>query len=280
VLVPGIRDNNKRAAAPGLRTRTSHLGRAMLQRLANPAGGSRPVFLVGCGRSGTTLVASQLARSWQVDLFNENHPQAFDQFRLRGFPVIAGLARASHARISLFKPILDTHLSVRLLQHFAGAQILFAFRHYSDVISSAVKYFGPDRWQSRVSAWLDSDFAEFAAAPLPEATRRAITDIYPGALSPEAACALYWLLYNRLFFDLGLNADPRVRLVNYEDVVVSPRQNFQAACQFLGVRYDRRMAQGIYGSSVRQEPQAVIEPTILSACDQLWQRLQAVAKNG
>ena len=39
----------------------------------------------------------QLDKSWQIKLYNEDHPDAFDEYRLRDFNVVARLTKASMA---------------------------------------------------------------------------------------------------------------------------------------------------------------------------------------
>ena len=45
-------------------------------------------FIVGCGRSGTNMLADLFSRSWRVELFNEDHPAAFENRRLLPFQQI------------------------------------------------------------------------------------------------------------------------------------------------------------------------------------------------
>ena len=68
-----------------------------LRRRYNPEGTSVPIFLVGCGRSGTSMFIWQLDKSWQIKLYNEDHPAAFDDYRLRDYSVVARLTQESIA---------------------------------------------------------------------------------------------------------------------------------------------------------------------------------------
>src|SRR5688500_17650022 len=61
----------------------THVRRSLWRRWHNPRAVSMSVFLIGCGRSGTNMVTRRLARSWQVDFYNEDHPAAFENYLLR-----------------------------------------------------------------------------------------------------------------------------------------------------------------------------------------------------
>ena len=106
----------------------------VLRRLSNPLKHSTPVFLLGCGRSGTNMLSRSLGKSFQVDLYNEDHPAAFEKWRIKDLATIERLSHSGFARIKLFKPILDTHMAHVFLSYFPGSKIVFIFRHYRDVI--------------------------------------------------------------------------------------------------------------------------------------------------
>ena len=256
-----------------LRTRSYPLRRHIWQRLNNPSGKSSPVFLVGCGRSGTSMLVFHLSRSWQIDLYNEDHPHAFVRWRLREPSVVRALVQKSKAQVVLFKPILDTHMTQELLKEFAGAKALFVFRHYDDVINSSLKKFGIENWKERVDRWIGADFAEFSTVPPSLESRERIRRLWQPALSPESATALYWLFYNSLYYDLGLYADSRVHLVQYENLVSAPQQQFDAICKFLSISLIPDMMEGVFATSIARQAQPKIEQNIRDACEQLWQKL-------
>lgn len=252
---------------------------AMLRRIYNPRRESRPAFLVGCGRSGTTMLVRQLARSWQVELYNEDHPAAFDNFRLRELQVIEELIERSNAPLVLFKPILSTTQSRALLERFPEARIVFAFRHFGDVVSSSLKKFGRENRIGHVRRWMEDDFAEFAVAPPPEQTKTLIRSLWQPFLTPESGAALYWLFYNQLYYDLDLDKDSRVLLVRYESMVAEPRKQFAALAHFLGLHFEERFAEGVFSSSVRQQTPATIDNRISAVCRNLYERLSAHSLN-
>lgn len=221
------------------------------------------------------MLLSHLSRTWQVEPFNEDHPAAFENYRLKDVGAIAELVRTSRAPLTLFKPILSTTATTRLLGSFPQARCLFVFRHFDDVVRSSLKKFGSESRLSHVRNWMDDDFSEFAFAPPPAATRQYLCELWRPDASAETGAALYWLFYNRLFFDLGLNEHDRLRLVHYERIVQAPARSMTAIAEFLGIRFAPSMSDGILSSSVGQVPVQSIDSGVRAECLELWKRLTA-----
>lgn len=224
------------------------------------------------------MLVVQLGRTWQLDIYNENNPAAFEDWFLRDLPTIHQLVSESHAPIVLFKPILETYRASHLLKSFPDSRIIFAFRHYHDVINSSLKKFGEMNRISHVNSWIQDDFSEFADLLPPSETQQYIRDLWRPNLSPQAGAALYWLFQNRLFFDLGLLDTNNARLVCYEAVVADPISQFASLCDFLGVRFESSMTKGIFDSSIHRDSPPIIIDHIRQECEQMWQRLTMTAK--
>lgn len=244
-----------------------------LRRRHNPGGTSVPIFLVGCGRSGTSMFIWQLDKSWQIKLYNEDHPDAFDEYRLRDFNVVARLTKESMAPFTLFKPILDTVQTMELLDHFPGSKSIFAFRHYTDVINSSLKKFGTYNRLNHVKGWMTEDFAEFAVCPPPEVSKEVVRALWADDLSPQEGAALYWLFYNRLYYDLGLHDDKRTILIRYETLVTEPREQFEKVIAFLGAKFEEEMVEGVHAKSINKNDPPPLRPAIMEACEALYEQL-------
>ena len=269
------------------------LRRLVWQRGHIPVRKSTPAFLVGNGRSGTSMIVRQLAKSWQVKLYNEGDPEAFENWFLRDFAVIEKLTRRSAAPLTLFKPIKDTYRTHQLLNAFTAAKVLFAFRHYDDVVNSARKKFfdgeghprspdgRPPRFEFPPAArWISDDFQEFSAAPPPEATRASLRRLWNPALNLESNIALHWLFLNRLFFDQGLDLHPRVRLIHYEKLVTLPTQEFRGILAFLNLTFDSRVLDGVFSTSVQRDQPPPLDPLVRENCEQVWRRLEEASDHG
>lgn len=275
-----------RAIARKVQTAQTERRKLRWQRQMNPTGKTTPVFLVGNGRSGTSMLVFHLTRSWHINLFNEDHPAAFENWFLRDFEVIDRLLADSYAPITLLKPIKDTYRMRAIQARYPQGKVLFAFRHFDDVINSARKRFYIDFGKKigktideiipPVDRWLQDDFAEYAAAPPPASTRQFIRSRWRADLNLESKIALHWLFVNRLFFDLGLDADTAVLPIRYELLVSQPAVEFRKLCEFLKIPFEDRMVADVFATSIRKKEAPDLDPVIREDCEALYQRLSAV----
>jgi hypothetical protein len=239
------------------------------RRKHNPNGLSWPVFVVGCQRSGTTMLVHNLNRSWEVELFNEDNPKAFHNYELFDLEVVSRLVRQSYAQAVLFKPIVDTYRTHLLLQIFPESKVLFLFRHFDDIVNSMLRTFGDDA-KRHVDWWLESDFETFSPfLPTPE-TQKLIHTLYQPNLNVESVSALYWLLQNRFYFDLNLSQDSRVKLIQYESLVQTPETSFREICDFMEIEFRSSMIKNVRTSSITRYAPPQIDSSIRSACHKLW----------
>ena len=237
-------------------------------------GESAPAFLIGAGRSGTSMLIIQLGKTWQVDIFNEDHPAAFERWFMRDLALLDDLVASSHAPVTLFKPILETYRARQLLDRYPNGRILFATRYFDDVVNSSLKKFGQADRIEHINAWVRDDFAEFKFGKPPRPSCDLIRSLWHSNLTPADGAALYWLLFNRLYFDLGLASDERVMLVQYESLVARPTAVLADVCQFLDIQFEPAITAGIFASSVRRGDPSLLDPPIRAACQALWQRLE------
>lgn len=272
-----------RAVAHQVQTSVEAWRRAQWQRKMNPSGASTPIFLVGNGRSGTSMLVFHLTRSWCIDLYNEDNPAAFEQWFLRDFATIDHLIAESPAPIVLLKPIKDTYQIRNLQAHYPASKVLFACRHFDDVINSSVKRFYVDyggkigktvnEITPPIERWMADDFAEYHLAPPPVATKRFLRELWRDGFNLESKIAFHWLFVNSLFFDFGLDQDETVRLVQYESLVSRPAQEFRAICDFMSIPFDEQMVADVFSSSISKKKAPELDTAVREACEAVWQRL-------
>jgi hypothetical protein len=259
-------------------TRASRARRYLEQRRRFDAGTPRtPVFVVGCQRSGTNMVMWTLERSPEVWAYHEHRlSAAFRDYRLRPTPVIERLIRKSPAPLVAFKPICDSHLTDRLLERHAGSRAIWIYRHFGDVANSAARNFG-DHVRD-ILRWIvqgDSDWLGWRGERLAPDAVDLVREVYRDDLSLEEAGAVFWYLRNRFFFDLGLERDPRVLLVRYEDLVSGSQAPFQRIFDFAGGQLDPAWLADLFASSIGKHRFPDVQPRVEAACRELAARLDA-----
>lgn len=232
---------------------------------------ARPIFLIGCGRSGTDLIVENLSRSPELDVYNETHPKAFDNWRLREDSVIRDLIKNSRATGVLLKPIVQTHHAQRMLNFSSDSKLVFACRNPWDTINSMIHFF--PNIESVVRAWAIS--AEDADYPLnaTPSLRRSFIGLYSDDCTREEMGALSWWTRNALYMELQLQKSGRVHVVDYDAVVENPEQEFRRLSEFLGIGYRRSMTKGVSAGSRGKNAPPQLRDRIRSACEDLWSEI-------
>ena len=116
--------------------------KARFRRQRSPVKRKTVAFILGCQRSGTTMVQRTLDRLMEVDKFEEHDQRAFRDCRIVGKEVRNALIERSDAQCVLFKPICDSHLALDLFKDHPGSKAIWIYRNYRDVANSSMQYWG------------------------------------------------------------------------------------------------------------------------------------------
>ena len=231
---------------------------------------SRAVFLVGSGRSGTDIMAHCLSRSMDVKLINETDTLAFKNWRLKDLNTVKQAVTSSGAPVVLLKPIVETMRVKELLDTFHASRALFLIRDYRDAINSMASFFG-EKHVRAVTSWIESDFRRFPLVP--GDLRSLVGRIWEEDCSVESACGIYWLVYNSSYLFLDLRMDERIRIMNYEMLVMEPENTLRGVCDYLGLQYNNDMIADVYATSVNRRPAPSLQPVLQHYCEETWNHL-------
>lgn len=248
--------------------------KAINQWLDAPEGRTpQALFIVGCQRSGTTMLIDTLMRAPDLWVHPEKSALAYDDFRLRSPATVEVITRLTPASTVIYKPLCDAHLTDRILAAHRTAHAWWVVRDWRDVANSAVRKWGShqrdvivDLAAGRGEAW------GWRTERVPEAMIAQLKQLVTADLTPEAGAALFWYVRNSFYFSLGLDADPRVTLVRYEDLVSSPEASFRPLFAQLGVSADPAWTADIVATSVGKETAPDISREVTAVCDALLQR--------
>lgn len=263
---------------PILRRESRRAAKRLWQRaLLHRAGAPVPVLVVGCQRSGTDMLMEVFDRARETEAWNENvYSRAFLEYRLRPPEVVAELVRRSPARAVCFKPVCDSHLTDRMLASLEGARAIWMHRDWADVVNSAVRNFGSHQLdiQRRIAAG-EVEALGWRAERLPEEIVATIRALAAAPMTPEEGAALFWYTRNHFFFSLGLDRDPRVLPMRYEDLVLHPEDEFDRLARWLGIVLERRAWRHVSSSSVGRRSRPSVREEIEQLCGEMQQRLDA-----
>jgi len=237
-----------------------------------------PVFVLGCQRSGTTLLLEVVGRSPKVYSYHEQDSTILDanDFRLLSYDAVRKAMVRTPEPITLFKPLNDSQYADRLLEIHENAKVIWLYRHYRDVVDSAVKKWG-DAHKSmvlEVSSGIYSDAANRAIGErvTPE-NLELVKRLVKKDLSPSDGAALLWYLRNSIYFDINLGTDMRTKLFRYRYLVTRPEEEFGKVFQFIGADYSPAYSADIHASSVGKENDIRLDPEIETLCETMMVRL-------
>jgi len=253
----------------------------------------RPIFILGCQRSGTTIGVKLFRESNQFEVHGEGSTAAMRRYvRLRPFCDIQRIIKQSRKRFVVFKPLNDSHRADELLEHFNNSRVIWFYRNVFDVVNSALVKWNNTHQQT--VSFITDNIRKYGSvdAAMPVICQKPRAAIYAERLDPqiierllewttkpisaETGSAIMWYLRNSIFFDLTLDNDKRALLVKYEDFATSPVSEVQRICKFLKAPYTDALSQLIRSSSIGKSSAPQIAPDVLSACEQLTDRFSTV----
>ena len=237
------------------------------------------ILVIGCQRSGTTMLARLLGLSPAVRGYGEGDPKYFREDgtrQLRPLEHVASLLAKERNPFTLLKPLCDSQRTAELLDRFSRAKAVWIVRDYRDCVASHLTYYRPYHdgvsyvqdvlssanpcWKNdRLSPEMQQFLGQFAGQPINEAT----------------AYALYWLARNS--HALGIANHDRVRLVRYERILKHPCRVAESLFDFVGVPFARSYT-SIVGGPASGGLDLEIDAQVTDACDDLYGRLTAVCR--
>lgn len=232
---------------------------------------SRPLFICGAQRSGTNMLQGVLNFSIQTRVYNEDHPKAFTKYRLRDLKDLSNLIKKAPCKWVVFKCIMDSQHTEKLLDHFPESKCIWIYRDYRDVAESAARKWGDaQRHIIRNIAERDNSWQRWYTETLSDERRELVRTVYHPEISELSAGALKWFLRNKLFFDMQLEKQQdRVLLLNYNRLVTSPREEFARISRFLAIAIPPETYSHVHDRSLQKPLDATIDPRVTSLCDQL-----------
>lgn len=233
------------------------------------------VFVAGHQRSGTNMLMDVLERSYETDVYHERDERAFDNYQMRELPVIRKLHENSRSRRFVIKALCELQDLPELMENFKPARTIWMVRNYRDVANSAVRSFTGFALNARFLAD-DPEAAGWRGKGMSEETRAIVRAVVHPDITETSGAALQWYVRNALFFEQGLDRDPRVLLVSYENLVSQPQAEFGRIFDFLDIKFTPWMGKNIFASSIGKSHDPEIDAPIRQLCEDMMGRFQGI----
>jgi len=237
------------------------------------------VFVAGMQRSGTNMLMEILEWSAHTDVYHETDPRAFVRYGMRTRPVLHTLAESSAAPFFIIKSLCELDQLAELMEEFPPAKTLWLVRAFDDSVNSAIRSFGNFALQLHRLA-KDKNGNGWRGRGMSDETQSILVRFDHPAINEASAAALMWYYRNILFFEQGLDGNPNLKLVLYEDLVTDPEATLRDILTFLGIPdWSPWLSRYIHSGSIKKPPQADVEPDILAVRDDLAARFARLKHN-
>jgi hypothetical protein len=228
------------------------------------------------------MVVRGLEQRPEVEVHNENDRRAFDRFRLRPDPVVRDLILASRHRYVLFKPLCDSHRIDELLALHTPTpgRAIWAYRAVDGRVRSALAKFGPANLEVLTEIAAGRAGHRWQAQRLSPASMDLIRTFDWPSMTPASAAAVFWLVRNSLYFELGLDRRDDVLLLSYDRLVADRETSTRHLAAFLGLEWHPALAAHVATRDGADAGPVELDPRVRRLCTELQDRLDAAAVTG
>lgn len=235
-----------------------------------------PVLIAGLQRSGTTMLMNIFHLHPDTEVFDEaRESRTFHDFRIRSLDTVREVIEDSHFRFPCFKIIADSHILPSVIQGLTNSRLLWMYREPGPNAASRLKKFRHATAAIRAvcddlpgGGW----FAEGVSLPV----RRRLQSLDRTRFTDFDYACLVWWVRNQLFFDLGLEDEPNVRLLRYETLVAEPQPTMRRLFDWLGMPWSESSMRFVHARSMRKPNLPEADPQVAALCSELMARLDAV----
>lgn len=242
------------------------------------------LFIVGCQRSGTSMIHHLFRQDWDTVTFDEMSPLSLEDpghFRWDSIADVRTRIMSSRAPLIVAKPLVESQNLRTILAAFPEAAAIWMYRQYRDVVRSNLRYFGDDTGHRDLAPILAEDQSNWRGQNLSREASESIRRVYSPDLSGHDAAALFWYARNSLFFSQGLQNEPTVTTCCYDDLVREPARIMSCAYQILDKPYPGdRIVADVFDRSVGKGKELLLSPDVESLCEDMLDRLESLPRLG
>lgn len=253
----------------------SKVRKTVRQVLANPMD-TTPVFVLGCQRSGTTMLMFAFHLHPNIAVFDESRSsRAFINFRLRSLELTEKLISECAFPIACFKPLADSHITLSLLNRFPSARCIWMLRDYRDVANSFLRKF-PHATRAIRIVCEGKEGGGWFQEGISETTGRILRSLPWDEFSDFDFACLVWWARNSLYFEQKLQNNKQFMVLNYERLVTTPENSLKEVTEFIGTKFSPKMIRYIHAKSISRHHSPSIHKNVQILCDELYSDFNSI----
>lgn len=258
--------------------RLTRYKKMFLWKLKKTHNNTLPVFIMGCGRSGTSMMVRMFEFDDRVETLAENNPKIQNNYMLIKENIEKVITNCK-APIIVSKPILNSFEASMLLQQYPFLKIIWMQRNYKDMAASSVKKFGPVVSDYMKQLVQNKRGDNWLSRGMPDETLEILRNIETSDLNHHDWMCLVWWSVNRTIIIDRLYQDNRFIFIQYEQLVLDPVSVIDSLFQRIEFTYNPKIAKYINPSSLGKGKDISIQPVVQDMCDQLTSELKTVVSS-
>jgi len=248
------------------------------QLLRSKTQSKRYLFIVGCQRSGTTMLSRILDKDLNTVSYGEasklSYMDSGRRLRLRPLADIKDELERDRAPLIVLKPLVESQNTATLLHEFENSKAVWIYRHYKDVAASNIGRFGQANGINDLLPMFENHPDNWRSEKLSEPSRALVEKYFSVTMNPQDAAVLFWIVRNRIYFEMDLDTHADVFLCRYEDLTRNPSQVMKQIYKFVGQEYpDDQIVSGTHTKSIRKGAGVALTSEIESIATELLESL-------
>ena len=242
------------------------------------------LFIVGCQRSGTSMLLNVLDKDLYTRCFGEFSQLASKDttrgIRLNSLELVKHEFSKVKAPFIIVKPLVESQNVPELLDYFDNSRALWMFRNYKDVASSNIKHFGIDNGLKDLRPIVNNEPNNWRSEKVSKQVRDTLSKYYSEDMNPYDAAILFWFARNSIYFDLELHKNPRVMMCYYEDLVLDPEKYVRSIYQRSGQTYPEiKITTEVHSNSRKKGKDIELSPEIEQLAQELQDKLETAYRD-
>jgi hypothetical protein len=240
---------------------------------------SKIIVILGCQRSGTTLLSRVLDSFPYTRTFGEFSSLSSEcpnNIRLNSLPTVKAALDKVKAPLIVMKPLVESQNAVQLLDVLDNTTAIWLYRDFLDVALSDLKKFPNTSGRGNLQPIFDYDENNWRSQNIPKKLVETVKAVYSDALSELDCACLFWFVRNSLYFYQGLEKREDVVLWKYENLMFEPEKHFSHLSDNLNIdlmEYD--FSETFSKSSIKKESSTKLSGEVESLCQELMKKLDA-----
>ena len=237
-----------------------------------PRGSAQPLFVMGYGRSGTTMLLDAFEHDMRIDVLGENDPRVAENHLLVRERV-GSVIQGSRAKAIVLKPILDSfHVHDLMIEH-PTSRVIWMLRGFEPVVASAVKKFGTSVSEELREVVVNDTGDGWLKRGLPQTTLDKLRNLQLPLLETNDWMSLVWWSVNITLLSPKLLRNDRFMLVRYEDLTGDPMRWMNRVYEFIGLPMRQGACAWIDPNAARSQTHIAVQEEIRALCDDLAARI-------